>query len=52
MAAAKAKAVKVEEFTELEGGDILSQMIDTGIKPRGDKAKERAEVDNFRVYGS
>jgi type VI secretion system protein ImpC len=41
--AAKMKAVKVEELNELEGGDILGQMIDTGIKPRGDKAKERAE---------
>ena len=40
--AAKAKAIKVEQFDELEGDDILSQMINTGIKPRGDKAKERA----------
>lgn len=40
---AKAKAVKVEELEELEPGDLLGQMIDTGIKPRGDAAKERAE---------
>ena len=43
MATAKVKPVKVEELAELEGSDILGQMIDTGIKPRGDKAKERAE---------
>jgi hypothetical protein len=46
--AAKAKAVKVEQLGELEGGDILSQMIDTGIKPRGDQAKERAEPTSTR----
>ena len=43
MATKKAKPVKISEFEELEGGDILDQMIDTGIKPRGDKATERAQ---------
>ena len=47
--AARTKAVKVEKLGELEGEDLLAQMIDTGIKPRGDEAHDRARelVRNF-----
>jgi type VI secretion system protein ImpC len=43
------KAVKVQELDQLEGGDLLSQMIDTGIKPGSDAGRERAQdlVKNF-----
>ena len=34
------KAKPVKEVVELEGGDILSEMLDTGIKPRDEAAKE------------
>ena len=45
MAAAKegVKPVKVQELETLEPGDLLSQMIDTGVKPRDDAARERAQ---------
>ena len=43
MAKQKVKPVAVTELEELDAGDVLSQMIDTGIKPRGEQAKERAE---------
>ena len=39
MARAK-KAKPVKEVVELEGGDILAEMLDTGIKPRDEAAKE------------
>jgi type VI secretion system protein ImpC len=40
-----AKGVEIRELEKLEGEQILSQMIDTGIRPRGDdeRARERAE---------
>jgi len=46
---ARAKKVKVEELDTLDGQELLAQMVDTGIKPRGDDARERAEdlVRNF-----
>ena len=45
MAAAKegVKPVKVQELETLEAADLLSQMIDTGVKPRDDAARERAQ---------
>ena len=51
MAAAKdqAKKVRVEELETLEAGDLLGQMIDTGIKPSDDSARDRAKdlIKNF-----
>jgi type VI secretion system protein ImpC len=41
--AAKAKAVKITELEELDAGDVLDQMLSTGIKPRGEAATERAQ---------
>jgi type VI secretion system protein ImpC len=40
---AKTKAVAINKLEELEADDLLGQMIDTGIKPRGDAARERAQ---------
>ena len=49
--AAKAKAVKVEQLGELEeGSDILNQMIETGIKPRGDQAINRRDKMEVALY--
>ena len=51
MAAAKeqAKRVKVDELETLEGSDLLGQMIDTGIRPTDDTAREHAKdlIKNF-----
>ena len=51
MAAAKeqAKRVKVDELETLEGADLLGQMIDTGIRPSDDTAREHAKdlIKNF-----
>jgi type VI secretion system protein ImpC len=49
MAAEQREAVAVEQLEELEAGDILDQMIDTGIRPSDDTARERAVdlVKNF-----
>lgn len=38
--AKKRKDKPLKEVLELEGGDILSEMLETGIKPRDDAAKE------------
>jgi type VI secretion system protein ImpC len=43
MATQKIKPVKVAELDTLESADMLEQVIATGIKPRGDQAKERAQ---------
>jgi type VI secretion system protein ImpC len=45
----QAKKVRVEELETLEGGDLLSQMIETGIRPSDDVARERAKdlLKNF-----
>jgi type VI secretion system protein ImpC len=40
---AKTKAVAINKLEELEADDLLGQMIDTGIKPRGDQARDRAQ---------
>jgi type VI secretion system protein ImpC len=40
---AKTKAIAINKLEELEADDLLGQMIDTGIKPRGDAARERAQ---------
>src|SRR5262245_17360932 len=37
------KPVKVQELETLEPAALLSQMIDTGVKPRDDAARERAQ---------
>jgi len=37
------KPVKVQELEALEPAALLSQMIDTGVKPRDDAARERAQ---------
>ncbi len=49
MAKAQEKAVAVEQLGELEGGDILEQMIDTGIRATDDSQRERAQdlIKNF-----
>ena len=46
---AKAKQVKVAELEELESDDLLAQMIDTGIKPKGEDQRDRAQdlIKNF-----
>jgi type VI secretion system protein ImpC len=42
--AEKVKEVAIKELDQLEGDDLLSQMIDTGIKPKGgDAGRERAQ---------
>jgi type VI secretion system protein ImpC len=42
--AERLKAVNVKELDQLEPTDLLSQMIDTGIKPKGgDAGRERAQ---------
>jgi len=33
------KAVKIQELESLEAGDLLSQMIETGVRPRDDAAR-------------
>jgi len=45
----QAKKVRVEELETLEAGDLLGQMIDTGIKPSDDTARDRAKdlIKNF-----
>ncbi|HKC50563.1 MAG TPA: type VI secretion system contractile sheath large subunit, partial [Myxococcota bacterium] len=37
------KPVKIQELESLEAGDLLSQMIETGVRPRDDAARERAQ---------
>ena len=42
--AEKAQEIAVKELDQLEGDDLLGQMIDTGIKPKGgDQGRERAQ---------
>lgn len=43
------KSVKIDELQELESDDLLAQLIDTGIKPKGDSAREHASdlIKNF-----
>jgi type VI secretion system protein ImpC len=43
MMAQKKKAKPVEELTELESGDLLSEMLDTGIKPRDEAARTHGQ---------
>ena len=49
MAKAQEKAVAVEQLAELEGGEILDQMIETGIRATDDSQRERAQdlIKNF-----
>jgi type VI secretion system protein ImpC len=42
--AKKKKARPVEELTTLEGGDLLAEMLETGIKPRDEAAREHGQT--------
>jgi type VI secretion system protein ImpC len=37
------KALEVQEVEQLEGGDLLDQIIDTGIRPGDEAARERGQ---------
>jgi len=44
MADAKTKALEIQEVEQLEGGDLLDQIIETGIRPADDSGRDRAQA--------
>jgi type VI secretion system protein ImpC len=49
MATEDLKAVRVQELEELASDDLLTQLIETGVRPRDDAGRERAQdlIKNF-----
>ena len=49
MAAKKKKLKDIEEVVALEGGDLLDEIISTGIKPKGDDQTQHGKdlIENF-----
>ncbi len=43
MAEVKTTALPIQEVEQLEGGDLLDQILETGIKPRDEAARERGQ---------